>query len=178
MIKFSWEFHMANERKNKHMKTYIFFLIFLLGLSSSALSEVYVSKDGSDTNDGSFSNPFKTIQKASDVMPAGGTCYIREGVYRETVTVTKENQTFTNYNDEYVLVTGLDVVEGWSEYKEGIYQAPFTFSELQFTQLFVNGQYQQMARYPDNTTGKMMDMNPAMISQKLLIRWHQKLPEK
>lgn len=124
---------------------------------TEALSEVYVSEDGNDTNEGTITSPLRTIQKASELLEANGTCYIRGGTYRETVNVSKSGQTFTAYNDEYVLVTGLDTLSGWTVYKDNIYQADFADFETQFTQLFIDGNFMQMARYPNNETGEMMD---------------------
>nr|WP_322497024.1 DUF1565 domain-containing protein [Chloroflexus sp.] len=45
----------------------------------------YVSPTGNDANPGTFAQPFRTIQKCAEVATAGDTCYIRAGVYRETV---------------------------------------------------------------------------------------------
>ena len=49
----------------------------------------YVSPDGNDNNKGSFDEPFKTIQKAADIMEVGNICYIRKGIYRECITLKK-----------------------------------------------------------------------------------------
>lgn len=54
------------------------------GLTIQA-AEFYASLRGKDTNPGTLQNPFRTIQKAADMMHAGDTCYVREGTYRETV---------------------------------------------------------------------------------------------
>jgi len=48
-------------------------------------AEYYVATTGSDANAGTLAEPFATIQHAADVMEPGDTCYIRGGVYRETV---------------------------------------------------------------------------------------------
>lgn len=141
----------------KSLLNLFFLLIFSLELMGQ--SEVYVSPEGNDSNDGSFENPLRTIQQASEVMDENGICYIREGVYRETVNVTRSNQTFTNYNGEYVIVTGLNSLSGWRQYKDGIYQTSFDDFETEYTQLFMNGIYQQMARYPNQTTDEMLDVS-------------------
>lgn len=43
--------------------------------------EIYVSNDGNDNNDGSRSNPFKTLSKAISVATNGNTIYILPGSY-------------------------------------------------------------------------------------------------
>lgn len=54
--------------------------IFLLSGQVSA-KEYFVSVNGSDNNDGSFTTPFKSIAKASEVAIAGDTITINQGVY-------------------------------------------------------------------------------------------------
>ena len=44
----------------------------------------YVSLEGDDANDGSLDKPFRTIQKAVDVMQPGDTCYVRRCVSRRS----------------------------------------------------------------------------------------------
>ncbi len=67
----------------------------------------YVATNGSDTNNGSFMNPFATIQKAGDVMSGGlpacttATCYIFPGTYSETVMINANN------NSGYMVITKL-----------------------------------------------------------------------
>src|SRR5262249_20011250 len=58
-------------------------------LASSPTSEsaYYVAKNGDDSNSGtSLSAPFQTIQKCASLMIQGNTCYVRAGIYRETIT--------------------------------------------------------------------------------------------
>ncbi len=99
--------------------------IFLWCPSILVAKNLYVDANrGNDTHPGTLGKPLKTIQQAVKVMASGDTCTIREGVYRETVTPTKDGLTFKNYKNEYVLITGLDVITGWESYKNGIMQAP------------------------------------------------------
>ncbi len=48
----------------------------------------YVSPTGSDTNPGTFTQPFKTITKAESVVVAGDTVYLRGGIHSYTTTIT------------------------------------------------------------------------------------------
>ena len=73
---------------------------------------------GLDTNPGTSSNPFKTIQRCADELLSasyGSRCTIREGVYRETVTIKDSGQlqdefVFTAYPGETVIISGRDTI--------------------------------------------------------------------
>jgi parallel beta-helix repeat protein len=67
-----------------------FLMIFSIPLMAMA-ENFYVETDGSDANDGSSSDPWKTIQGAIDnaAVDRGDTLYIGAGTYTETVDVTK-----------------------------------------------------------------------------------------
>jgi len=69
----------------------------------------YVSKQGSDNNDGSEQNPWWTIQKAVDSVKAGDTVYTKEGTYEESIDIrtsgTSNNRiTFSNFGSDKVNV--------------------------------------------------------------------------
>ncbi len=132
------------------------FMVLMVSINSWA-KDYYVSVDGKDSNAGTLASPFKTIQKAANVLSPGDTCYILEGIYRENVIVKDSNVTFKNYNNDKVVVSGADVVKNWTLYKNGIYSAPYPGSKRPFTMLFLDGKRQEMARWPDNKTGEMMD---------------------
>jgi hypothetical protein len=50
-------------------------------------SSFYVSTTGDDSNPGTETAPWRTIQHATDVVRAGGTVNVRGGVYEELVTI-------------------------------------------------------------------------------------------
>lgn len=54
----------------------------------SAAQPWYVDTNGSDSNNGTLQNPFKTIEKAVSVVQAGQTIYIKGGTYNLTSTIT------------------------------------------------------------------------------------------
>ena len=57
-------------------------LLLILLLPGAAFAKTYfVSPKGSDKNSGESSAPFKTIQKAADVVRAGDTVIVRDGTY-------------------------------------------------------------------------------------------------
>jgi pectate disaccharide-lyase len=49
--------------------------------------DYYVRPDGSDSNDGSVSHPFHTIQHAADLVAPGTTVHVAPGLYSEAVTI-------------------------------------------------------------------------------------------
>ncbi|MGN1319004.1 MAG: dockerin type I domain-containing protein [Lachnospirales bacterium] len=70
----------------------------------------FVATDGSDTNDGSISAPFKTVQKALDSVKAGQTIYVRGGTYTANNTFTSSGTegnyiTLRNYPNETPFLT-------------------------------------------------------------------------
>jgi len=70
-----------------------FYLLFLICLlfpkSASAANNYYVSTSGNDTNPGTLSQPFKTVQKGVNVLQPGDTLSVREGVYQEVVSIDR-----------------------------------------------------------------------------------------
>jgi Right handed beta helix region len=94
---------------------------FLLVFSATSLfaqsgSTFYVSKSGSDTNSGSFTAPWLTIQHAASTVTAGATVYVESGVYNESVNFpnsgTSSNPiTFASYTGQTAIIdgTGLSV---------------------------------------------------------------------
>src|ERR1700722_10187008 len=68
--------------------------------SSSLLAQsgstFYVSKSGSNSNSGSYTAPWLTIQHAASSVSAGATVYVENGVYNESVTFPASG-TASNY---------------------------------------------------------------------------------
>jgi hypothetical protein len=80
----------------------------------------YVSTSGSDTNSGSFTAPWRTIQHAANSVHAGDAVYVRGGTYNEVVTIPTSGSasagyiTFSSYPGELATLdgTGLTVPNG------------------------------------------------------------------
>lgn len=75
------------------MKFFLLYpLFFIISLNSFA-STYYVAPSasgGDNNNPGSISSPWETITYALTQLSAGDTLYLREGTYRETVTITQD----------------------------------------------------------------------------------------
>jgi len=133
--------------------------------------ELFVSTTGDDTNPGTQVSPFKTIAKAQAVVRG----HADKGKARITVTVLPG----TYYVGQPIVFTAADsgtqsapvtyrgggaaIVSGgarlsvtWTSYKNGIMQATVPASvsgPLAFDVLFLNGQRQRLARYPNFRAG-------------------------
>ncbi len=73
----------------------------------------YVSVNGSDSNPGTLQKPFKTIQKAANVVKAGDTVYVRGGTYVGRIYIHTSGSkgkyiTFRNYPGETPVITRND----------------------------------------------------------------------
>ncbi len=100
--------------------------IFVIGallasIGSLSAVEYHIAKSGSDTNKGTLSSPFLTIQKAATIAMPGDVVTVHEGVYREEVAPfrggvsDKERITYQAANGENVTISGAEVVTGWKK---------------------------------------------------------------
>ncbi|WP_426452007.1 DUF1565 domain-containing protein [Paenibacillus sp. S-38] len=88
----------------------------------------YVSVSGKDTNTGSLQSPWKTLQHAANTVEPGSTVFIRGGVYKQKLKITRSGSksagdiTFAGYPNETAAIdgTGLNVngQEGLIELKD------------------------------------------------------------
>jgi hypothetical protein len=144
------------------MKFFLYPLLFIISLNSFS-STYYVAPSSSggddDTGDGSISSPWETIQYAVNQLSAGDILYIREGTYRETITIDENGSsgneiTIEAYTDngtlETVTIDGtVDVSGSWSSYGDvsGAYQLSSYSTDI--TQLFVDDVPMVNARWPN-----------------------------
>ena len=98
-------------------------------MSMPSFSSVYhVSINGSDKNDGSISNPFRSINHASLKAYPGDTIMVHTGVYREMISPyrsgTKENRiVYMASEGEKVIVKGSEVIKNWKHVKGNVWKA-------------------------------------------------------
>jgi hypothetical protein len=77
-------------------------------------STFYVSTSGSDSNSGSYTAPWLTMQHAANTAKAGATVYVEAGVYNEAVTfpnsgTSSEPITFASYPGQTAVIDGTGV---------------------------------------------------------------------
>ncbi|MGY5354482.1 right-handed parallel beta-helix repeat-containing protein [Wenyingzhuangia sp. IMCC45467] len=87
-------------------KKYLIFVFFVFASLMSFATNLYVAPNGDDINDGSFSKPIESIERAQELASAGDTVYIMGGIYQ-----MRENQ-IAKFRRNYAHVTEL--------YKSGI----------------------------------------------------------
>ena len=120
---------------------------------------LYVSLNGNDAWSGRLAEPnaektdgpFRTLAKAAGAMKAGDTCLVREGVYRETLTLYCSGVTVQNYRDEIAVISGADLVTGWRSEGGAVYSAEMGWDLDDQNQLFADGLMLTEARWPNNT---------------------------
>lgn len=131
--------------------------LLLCPLALSAAT-VFVAPNGDDANPGTLAAPFRTIQHGVDLLQPGDTCYVREGTYRETVTLTGKGEVgkplrVCAYPGERVVLDGTEPVDGWQPAGESLYTAQ---TALRFEQLFAGDQMLQEARWPNCAIDRML----------------------
>lgn len=158
--------HMENNR----------FLVTLLALAAwvpvHGAGEIYVDPMGSDDNPGTEEKPFKTIaraQQAARTLKGGEgavTVFLRGGTYYldEPIVFTPEDSgtefapvTYTAYPGERPVISGgARLTLEWEPYRDGIMKAQVS-TDHKIDQLFINGEKQRMARYPNYDPDKKTD---------------------
>ncbi len=102
-------------------------------LPSRSGKTYYVSTSGSDTNAGTLSAPWRTIQHAANTVVAGDTVQVRAGTYNEIVTMKTSGNatsgyiTFQNYPGEAPIVDGTGLVAGG---QTGLFSLEGTFNYI------------------------------------------------
>jgi parallel beta-helix repeat (two copies) len=94
-------------------------------------SVFYVAANGDDQNPGTIESPWRTLQHAAEQVSPGSTVYIREGVYRQKLNITRGgSQTegaivFSGYPNESAVIDGeglpVDGMEGLVEIENASY---------------------------------------------------------
>ncbi|NIP85343.1 MAG: PDZ domain-containing protein [Planctomycetales bacterium] len=141
--------------------------MWLIVASSAAAgaANFYVDPAGADAQPGSSEKPFQTLTRAQAAVrqsPQRGkqplTVFLRQGTYylADTLVFTPQDSgtvdapvTWSAHPGEQVVISGGAKLKlSWRPYRAGIFQAE-TPAGMQIDQLFINGQRQHMARYPN-----------------------------
>ena len=150
-------------------------------------AELYVAPNGDEKAAGTLDAPFQTIQRAFDQAGPGDTIFLREGTYREQVSLTGKSGTegtpitLTAYRKEKPVISGLDVLnlEWKATPQTGVYVASLDPKPLRriksaggkkpaggkksgepsVSQLFYNGKPMLEARWPNVPKDENGDWN-------------------
>ncbi len=135
------------------LRTALLFSCAWLGCATAA--EYFVSPDGRDDAPGtSLSQPFRTLGRAAAILQPGDTCWIRAGVYREAITLTRSGRpgapvTFARWQQERVILDGSDPVSGpWTRLDNGVWSASIS-APAAIEAVFCDGRMMSEARWPD-----------------------------
>ncbi len=98
-------------------------LLIFLSLASLSVSakEYHVYVTGNDSNEGSATHPFRTIQAAANMAMAGDVITVHAGVYREQITPPRggnsdsERIVYQSAPGEKVIVKGSEIIKNWKK---------------------------------------------------------------
>ncbi|MER7482535.1 RICIN domain-containing protein [Streptomyces sp. NPDC126510] len=136
--------------------------------SAATQATYYVAPDGSDSNAGTVSAPFKTLQHARDVvrtvndnMTGDINVYLRGGTYpvSSTIDFTSADSgtnghriAYTAYPGEKPVLEGGVQVSGWTQHSGNIWKATLN-RDNKLRALYVNGKRAEMASKTINSAG-------------------------
>jgi len=143
------------------MTTRIIGLLIVLAVAGPAFGQpYYVAPTGQDANAGTLEKPFATLHRAQQAArQRPGTVFLRGGTYYlpEPLVFTAQDSgkrkapvIFQAYQDERPVISGgikLDRLE-WRPWRDGVFQAKVP-DDLRTEEIFVNGERQILARYPN-----------------------------
>jgi chitodextrinase len=127
--------------------------------AAPAVTSVYVSPTGRDTNPGTRSAPVRTLEKARDKVRGGGEVVLTDGTYQLTntlvLTPADSGVTYRAAPNAHPVISGATQVTGWSmaDPAKNIYKAHVGGGAGDTRQLYVNGELEQRARDRDNPPG-------------------------
>ncbi|HEU4717913.1 MAG TPA: DUF1565 domain-containing protein, partial [Bacteroidia bacterium] len=82
-----------------------------LSIEAQQLQSLYVSMDGDNSNPGTLTHPFRTIQHALDQAQAGTAIFVMAGTYAETLTASvtgtaAQPVSLKNYSGQNAIIDG------------------------------------------------------------------------
>ncbi|MDO6760449.1 right-handed parallel beta-helix repeat-containing protein [Tamlana sp. 2_MG-2023] len=146
----------------KRLKTCL--LLFHLVFGFMQAKDIYVAKNGKNTNNGTFGAPYLTISKAASIANAGDVVIIRGGTYWETVTPKNSGSPgnpiiFKSYQNEKVIVSAMQLLDNWTADGNGIWKTTVNW-DLGQRNFVVNGStVLDLARWPNNTDANRFSLN-------------------
>lgn len=130
--------------------------LLLCTLSLPAFSQIYVSPGGNNANTGTKEKPVASLHRAQQLwrQQKSPAVYLRGGTYYldSALTLTPEDNgvTIISYNGERAILSGARPLKtSWKPSTQGIFVTPVPPGIKEMDRLFINGQPQIMARYPN-----------------------------
>lgn len=133
-----------------------------------ALVDLFVSAaNNSGVENGSLSNPFKTISQAVAIAEYGTTINIRSGEYREQVSLKSDGITYKGYNNERPVINGCDVLTNWTIENGTTYKTTMNWDVTmpeKANQLFCDKKMLQLVRWPNQTSNDLIHPTDGVVS--------------
>src|SRR5271157_132607 len=140
-----------------------------MGLIMDSTETIYVRMEGNDENPGTRDEPVKSLHEAQSrvramkatgkenimVIVGGGTYYLDKPLVfspEDSGTLASPISWMAEPGEAPVISGGRMLTGEWTAYKDGIVQLPMPGNKaemLDFSELFVNGERQHRARFPD-----------------------------
>ncbi|SNR31538.1 Por secretion system C-terminal sorting domain-containing protein [Lutibacter agarilyticus] len=120
---------------------------------------IYVAKDGDDSNPGTEESPYLTISKAASIAQPGDIVFIKEGTYEETLKPANSGTAgspiiFQSYPGDKVIISAMEALSGWTQDTGSIYKTTIPFNSLEQHNFVMNGETAlDLARWPNKTVG-------------------------
>ncbi len=142
-------------------KKWVITSILTISTFSVFAANIHIAKNGVNalTDRGTSSAPYQTINYVfnNGLINTGDHLVLHEGVYRETVVVNINGITIRPRVGDHVTISGANWygANSWSDPDgDGVFELTLNTSQVEtdFTQLLVNGQHRQIARFPNNTS--------------------------
>ena len=155
-----------------------------IATSMSVAQPYFVSPSGNDANAGTVKSPFATLhraqqaarQKRGDIVLRGGTYYLGSPLVftAEDSGTPAAPVVVRNYRDEQPVLSGGERLTdlNWQPGANGIFHSPVP-ADLRTEEIFVNGERQILARYPnfDPQAQYFGGSAPDAISPERVARW-------
>ncbi len=163
----------------------ILFYFFTILVSNTYAIDLFVATNGNDINPGTMRKPLATIAAAKNkvrdihepvvIHVRGGTYYLEEPIVFSQEDSRKDNEqvVYKAYSKEKVIISGARPIKlNWSYYKNNISIATVPEGII-FDQLFLNGEKQRMARYPnfDPTSSHFGGYSEDVLSPEKIATW-------
>jgi sugar lactone lactonase YvrE len=138
---------------NTRFSRFFTWLAFARLAATALASTHYVSPSGSDSASGTLAQPFATVQHGVSQLAPGDVLLLRDGVYHESVTVTRSGTAVAPIliqaapGETPVLVGARPVTGTWTVQAGSIYRAPWP---TQPVQVFCDGRLLNEARWPNS----------------------------
>jgi len=167
---------------------YKYILIFIVSFqlliaSIFAQTNLYVSNQGNDQNNGSMNAPVRSLKQALtlakhkrghvSVFLRAGTYYLDTTLIIRATDFHPSSLTIRNYKTDSVVISGgKRLALEWKPYKNGILVARVS-PNITFDQLFVNDEKQVLARYPnyDSSVRILKGTSADAISKERVSHW-------